>query len=306
MKIFEMAGGLAGHERVRAFGRGVAVICRMIKIEHSVFALPFAYIGAWLAAGGWPGWRPFLLLSVAMVAVRSYSMTMNRILDLAYDRQNLRTQGRPLVTGEVGLVPAWLFALVMAGIFVLACWGMNRLALLLSPVPLVWAAFYSLTKRFTPLCHYVLGSVLGLAPLAGWLAYAGEFSFAATLYGLGVTFWVAGFDILYAAQDERFDRTAGLHSMPADFGLPKALALSTFSHVNASLFFLLGGWAVGGSAGLTWPYYAVWGAVSFILLYQHRLIRPDDLSRVNMAFFTMNGIVAVFVFVGVLLGIYVR
>jgi 4-hydroxybenzoate polyprenyltransferase len=241
-----------------------------------------------------------------MVAIRSYSMTMNRILDLGIDRHNPRTQGRPLVTGEIGLGSAWAFALVMAGVFVLVCWGMNRLAFLLCPVPLVWAAFYSLTKRFTPLCHYVLGSVLGLAPLAGWLAVAGEFSFAATLYGLAVTFWVAGFDILYAAQDATFDRAAGLHSMPADYGLPKALALSTFSHVNASLLFLLAGWAVGGLSGLAWPYYAVWGAVSAILLYQHKLISPGDLSRVNMAFFTMNGIVAVFVFVGVLLGIYVK
>lgn len=277
--------------------RNLGLVCRMIKIEHSVFALPFAYAGAFLAARGRPGLSTFLFLTLAMVAVRSFAMTMNRVLDLEIDRQNPRTQTRPLVTGELSLRFAVQFCIAAALVFVLACAGMNRLCLYLSPVALGWSAFYSATKRFTWTCHFVLGSVLGLAPLAGWISVAEAASLSSVLLLLGVTFWVGGFDILYACQDIEFDRAHRLHSIPARFGIETALVLSTASHALAALFFFLAGWA----AGVGWIYHATMAVIALVLLCEHRLISPNDLSRVNMAFFTLNGVVAVFVFVGVLL-----
>jgi len=263
-------------------------MARLVKIEHSVFALPFAYIGLFVAAGGWPGWRILLLLTLAMVAMRSFAMAVNRLADLRYDRENPRTANRELVTGEVTMRQAWLFTVGCAVVFVAACWGLNRLCLALAPVALVWGAFYSLTKRFTWLCHFVLGSVLGLAPVAGWLAVDPHFTLPAILFGCGVTFWTAGFDVLYACQDVDFDRAQGLSSMPVHFGLGTALHLSAFAHVDAALFFLLAGYA----AGLGPIYYLGWAISGLVLLVEHRLIAEDDLSRINVAFFTLNGVVA--------------
>ena len=273
-------------------------LMRMVKIEHSVFALPFAYIGMVLAAGGWPGLWTFLLLSVAMVAVRTWAMTFNRLADLKYDSQNPRTQGRELVTGEITQAEAKAVLVVTAVVFIACCAGLNLLCLALSPIPLIVGAAYSYTKRFSPLCHFVLGSVLGLAPLASWLGVTPEFTVTAWLFFFGVTFWVAGFDILYACQDVAFDRDQGLHSMPADLGLPGALALSTFSHICTAIFFAL----AGANAGLGLGWWIVWAAATAALLWQHSLIAPDDLSRVNLAFFTTNGIIGVSLFGGVLLG----
>lgn len=279
---------------------GLTSFARLVKIEHSVFALPFAYAGMVMAARGWPGWRIFLLVTVAMVAVRSFAMAVNRLVDLPLDRQNPRTQNRPLVTGEISVASARVMTLVAAVIFVLACAGLNTLVSALSPVALILAGGYSFTKRFTFLCHYWLGAVLGLAPVAGWLAVTASFDLAPVLLGLGVTFWVAGFDILYATQDQAFDRAHGLHAIPARMGLPSALALAAFSHANTAIFFLLAGWA----AGAGWPYYLVAAAIGAVLAYEHTLVRPDDLSRVNTAFFTVNGVVAVMIFAGVLLDLW--
>ncbi|ABB38191.1 4-hydroxybenzoate polyprenyltransferase [Oleidesulfovibrio alaskensis G20] len=281
------------------FGRFGAV-CRMVKIEHSVFALPFAYTGAFIAAGGWPGWYTMVVLTAAMVAVRSFAMAFNRLIDLPVDRANPRTQGRPLVTGEITPAQTWAFIGVMAAVFVAACAAMNPLCLKLAPVALFMSAVYSLFKRFTWACHFFLGAVLGLAPIAGYIAVTPEFTVPVILFFWGVLFWVAGFDILYSCQDEDFDRREGLHSVPARVGVRSALIVSSFCHVNTSVFFLMAGWA----AGLSWPFFAVWGLVSLILLAEHKIISAEDMSRVNMAFFTMNGVVSVVVFAGVLLGIY--
>ena len=281
-------------------GRGGLILARMVKIEHSVFALPFAYLGAFLAAGGWPGLKPFLLLTLAMVAVRSFAMAFNRLTDLPYDRKNPRTMNRPLVSGEIGVGATWVFLALTAAVFVLCCWGLNPLCLRLSGPALLWSAVYSFTKRFTWLCHFFLGSVLGLAPLAGWLGVTPALSMTPVFFFLGVTFWVAGFDLLYACQDTDFDRKEGLFSMPARLGAPVALAVSTFCHVNATLFFLLGVW----SAGLGWISYAVWAAASLILLGEHTIISAQDMSRVNLAFFTMNGGISVAFFLGVLADLY--
>lgn len=277
--------------------RKIVLLARMVKIEHSIFALPFAYLGMLWAAGGWPGWRVFIALTVAMVAVRSFAMAVNRLADLPIDAKNPRTQTRPLVTGEIGVAETRLFIAASAAIFVAACWFLNPLCLALSPAALVWSGLYSFTKRFSALCHFFLGSVLGLAPLAGWLAVSPAVEMAPVLLALGVTFWVGGFDILYACQDVEFDRSEGLHSLPAMLGVGPALAVSTFSHVVTSLFFLLAGWASG--AGLV--YLAFCLAVAVILLLEHRLISEHDMSRVNLAFFTLNGFVAVFLFAGAVL-----
>lgn len=270
------------------------VLARMIKIEHSVFALPFAYLGMLWAAGGWPGWRIFIGLTVAMVAVRSYAMAVNRLVDLPYDAKNPRTQTRQLVTGELTVSETRVFILTTACLFVIACAVLNRLCLALAPVALIWSGLYSFSKRYTSLCHYFLGSVLGLAPLAGWLSVSPRPELAPVLLALGVTFWVGGFDILYACQDADFDSAEGLYSLPAQIGLDGALTVSTFSHAVTGLFFLLAGWA--GGAGLLYAVCCIF--VLGILMYEHRLISASDLGRVNMAFFTLNGCVAVLLFAG--------
>jgi 4-hydroxybenzoate polyprenyltransferase len=279
------------------FMKDLSAVCRMIKIEHSVFALPFAFAGSFLAAGGWPGLWNLIVLTVAMVAVRSFAMAFNRYADLDIDRDNPRTRTRPLVTGELSTRFTLLFICATAVIFVAACALMNPLCLMLSPLALGLSAFYSFCKRFTRWCHFVLGTVLGLAPVAGWLSVDPVLTLPAVLLFLGVTFWVAGFDILYACQDAEFDLSRGLHSMPSRLGLACALEVSTMSHVVTGLFFILAGW----SAGLSFVYFCVALAVWLTLLYEHRLVRADDLSRVNVAFFTLNGLVAVALFLGVVL-----
>jgi 4-hydroxybenzoate polyprenyltransferase len=283
----------------RAVARKTVLLARMVKIEHSIFALPFAYIGAFIAAAGWPGWRPFLFLTLAMVAVRSFAMGFNRLADLKFDRENPRTLQRPLVTGELSVRETVLFLLVTGAVFVLACWGMNRMCLLLSLPTLGYCALYSYVKRFSWLCHFALGTVLGLAPVAGWFSVQPALPIPVIALFFGVTFWVAGFDILYACQDVLFDRAKGLHSVPARFGIGPALLLSTFCHVNTGLFFLV----AGLSAWLGKAYYLTWLLVCGALVWEHALIKEHDLSRVNLAFFTLNGAISIALFVGVLLAL---
>ena len=274
----------------------VRIFFRMVKIEHSIFALPFALVGVFLAADGRPGWVTLMFLILAMVAVRSFAMAVNRLVDRDIDAKNPRTSNRPLVTGEMRPSQAWILTLSTGLIFVLSCAALNQTCLLLSPLALLWSGLYSYSKRFTWLCHFWLGSVLGLAPLGGWLAHEPRVSMPAVLFFFGVLFWVAGFDILYACQDTDFDRSQGLRSIPAVFGVPSALQLSFFSHGNAALFFLLAGW----SASLGAVYFLVWLGVSGVLLFEHRLVTADDLSRIDLAFFTLNGLIAVLLCVGVL------
>jgi 4-hydroxybenzoate polyprenyltransferase len=286
---------------VRIFS-ALTLFGRMVKIEHSVFALPFAFIGLFWAADGSPGWTKVLLLIAAMVAVRSFAMGFNRLADLPFDRQNPRTRNRPLVTGELSILGAKILLLACAALFVVSCAGLNRVCLGLAPYALLWSALYSYTKRWTSGCHFFLGSVLALAPLGGWLAFDPALGLPAALLGTGVLFWVAGFDILYACQDMEFDRRSGLHSLPADKGLTAALALSTFSHFMTVLFFGFAGWAYGAG----WIYYLTWAVVSTILLAEHGLVRENDLSRVNLAFFTLNGVVALVFFFGVMADLFLN
>ncbi|MDR3357745.1 MAG: putative 4-hydroxybenzoate polyprenyltransferase [Desulfovibrio sp.] len=275
-------------------------ICRMIKIEHSVFALPYAYTGAVLAAGGLPPARSLIFLTVGMVAVRSFAMAFNRIVDLDFDRLNPRTQNRPLVTGKISPGQTRAFCAVMAFLFIAACACLNAVCLWLSVPALLFAASYSLLKRVTALCHFWLGATLGLAPLAGWLSVTPQsLGLAPVLLFFAVTFWVAAFDIYYAFQDMDFDSAHGLYSMPSAVGAETALTIAAFSHVMTAIFLPLAGLA----AGLSWPWFTVCAAVAALLFVEHRLVRARGLRHINMAFFTLNGIISPVVLAGVILGI---
>lgn len=276
-------------------------ICRMIKIEHSIFALPYAWAGAFLAAHALPPLPILGWLTLAMIGVRSFAMTFNRIADVRYDRENPRTRQRPLVTGAITMRQAWLFTFFMAAIFIFSCFMLNYTCLILSVPALGFAGFYSYLKRISPLSHYWLGATLGLAPLAGWLAVSPHtLGLSAILLFFAVTFWVGAFDVYYAFQDVDADIKAGLHSIPADFGGASAMALAAFSHVVTIIFLFL----TGVAASLGWPWYVLVAGCAFLLCAEHRLVNPDDLSHVNTAFFTLNGIISPLILVGIILGIY--
>ena len=263
---------------------------RLIKFSHSIFALPFALSGASLAAavtGIHP--RQVLWIVVAMVAARSAAMGFNRIVDRRIDADNPRTAQRELVTGALSAGAAAAFVVLSSAVFVAAAWQLNPLCLALSPVALAVILGYSYTKRFTWGSHLFLGASLGLAPLGAWIAVAGGFDLPPVLLGLAVLSWVAGFDVLYACQDHDFDHGAGLHSIPVRFGLAGALRLARLFHLVAVLFMA---W-VGLAAGLHLVYFAGVAAIAALLAWEHRLVKPDDLTKVNTAFMTMNSLVSV-------------
>jgi 4-hydroxybenzoate polyprenyltransferase len=236
-----------------------------------------------------------------MVGVRSFAMGVNRILDLPFDGKNPRTASRPLVSGEITVRQARIFCGAMAALFVAACAALNPLCLALSPLPLLMAVFYSYTKRFTWLCHFVLGSVTGLAPIAGWISVSPAYALPPLLLGLAVAFWIAGFDILYAGMDIAFDREHGLFSLPARLGPETAFALAAFSHVNTVLFLLLTGLACSLSPG--WHLCLALSAA--ILFREHRIAKTASPERLRLAF-AMNGPVSLLLLLGTLLGIFWR
>jgi 4-hydroxybenzoate polyprenyltransferase len=271
----------------------IRTVLEMIKFEHSVFALPFALVAALLAArsagSGWPAGRQILWIVVAMVGARSAAMTMNRIADLRYDRLNPRTQARPLVTGQLSLGFAWAFTLAASAALVVAAWQLNPLALELSPVALAVLFFYSYTKRFTTWSHLVLGFCLGMSPAAAWIAIRGSLDWRMLILCAAVTLWVAGFDVLYACQDIEFDKQVGLYSIPKKFGVPRALFVARGMHLVMVALLAWLAW----SFQLAWPAWAGIGVVAVLLAYEHSLLRPNDLSRINAAFFTVNGYISV-------------
>ncbi len=273
--------------------RNLRVTLEMIKWEHSIFALPFALCGAMLAAGGWPTAHQLLWIVVAMVAARSAAMAFNRLADAAIDGANPRTRTRALPAGQLSPAFVTAFVVVSSAIFVISAGQLNRLALWLSPVALAVLLLYSYTKRFTRWSHVVLGFALGIAPAAAWIAVRGSLDPRILLLTAAVTFWVGGFDVLYACQDFDFDRASGLHSVPRHFGVPAALWIARGFHLLmvgllvATLFaFGLGTLAACGVA-----------LVILLLLYEHSLVKQDDLSKLNAAFFTMNGVISVLFFV---------
>lgn len=274
---------------MRSLLRQTATVLEMIKFQHTVFALPFALIGALLAAGGLPPARTTGWIVAACVFARTAAMAFNRLVDAPFDARNPRTAGRALPSGA--LSPVFVAALVAlsCGLFVLSAAMLNRLAFVLSPVALAVLLGYSYTKRFTWLSHWVLGLALGLAPAGAWIAVKGGLEAAPVLLGLGVMMWTAGFDLIYACQDRDFDAREGLFSVPARFGVERALWLSSVLHVLCVACFFAAGW----SANVGWIYHLGVAAVSGLLVVEHRLVNPRDLSRIEAAFFTVNSWVGV-------------
>ncbi len=268
------------------------VTLEMIKWEHSIFALPFALCGAMLAAGGLPAWHQLAWIVVAMVSARSAAMAFNRVADAAMDAANPRTQTRALPAGT--LTPAFVttFVVISCAIFIFAAAQLNHLTLILSPLALAVLLLYSYTKRFTRWSHLVLGFALGIAPAAAWIAVRGSLDPRILLLTAAVTFWVGGFDILYACQDYEFDRQSNLHSLPRDVGIRTALGIARLFHITMLLLLIallvtfgLGKLAVAGVV-----------AVALLLAYEHSLVSATDLSKLNAAFFTMNGVISVVFF----------
>jgi len=266
---------------------------RMIRFSHSVFALPFALSSAVLAAGEGISWRQVAWILVAMVGARSAAMGFNRLADQAIDARNPRTAGRELPRGAISRAEVWVFVAASAATLVVASAMLNPLCLALSPLALLIVFGYSYTKRFTALSHLLLGLALGVAPVGAWLAIRGRFEPAPVVLGLAVLFWVAGFDTIYACQDEAFDRAEGLHSLPARLGAARALVLARLFHAVAVTLLA----AVYTLAPLHPVYLAGVAALAGLLAYEHSLVRADDLSRIDAAFFTVNGWISLGYFV---------
>jgi len=284
------------------FLRNIRTTLEMIKWEHSIFALPFALSGAMLAARGWPTRWQLLWIVVCMVSARSAAMAFNRIADVDIDAANPRTKMRALPAGILSRSFVVMFVVLTCAAFVLGAAQLNRLTLYLSPVALAVVLLYSYTKRFTRWSHLVLGLALGIAPAAAWIAVRGSLDPRILLLTVAVTCWVAGFDILYACQDFDFDRQSGLYSIPQAFGIGRALLISRLLHfVSLAMMFALVytfGLGVIAIAGVA--------VVGMLLAYEQSLVRSDDLSRLNAAFFTMNGVIAVVFFIFVSADILMR
>ena len=282
--------------------QSLRITLEMIKWEHSIFALPFALCGAMLAAGGFPSVHQLAWIIVAMIAARSAAMAFNRWADAAIDAANPRTSTRALPAGHLSPAFVVTFVAVSSAVFILAASRLNRLALELSPVALAVLLLYSYTKRVTRWSHLVLGFALGIAPAAAWIAVRGSLDLRILLLTAAVTFWVGGVDVLYACQDFDFDREAGLHSVPRYLGIRGALWIARAFHlimvgflVALLIAFGLGKLALGGVL-----------VVILLLLYEHSLVKPTDLSRLNAAFFTMNGVISVLFFVFVAADLLLR
>jgi 4-hydroxybenzoate polyprenyltransferase len=285
----------------------VASFLRLVTIEHSVFALPFAYLAALTAMtrdGGRVNWLQLLLITVAMVGARTFAMAVNRIVDRGVDARNPRTAGRELVTGQVSLRTAWIGSAVALGVFLVAAGALNSLCLTLAPVALVPLAGYPYAKRFTNWPHLVLAVAQLVGPVGAWLGVTGTLagSGPAWVLGIAVGLWIGGFDLIYACQDAEVDRVTGVRSVPARYGVPFALRLSIAVHV---VTFGLFGW-YGVLVGLGWPWWIGLALTACAFVYEHAIVRPNDLSRVNRAFFTANGFVGIALFVFAVVDLIVR
>ncbi len=274
---------------------------KMIKISHSVFALPFAFTGAILAASGIPFLKQILWIAVAMVGARSGAMGLNRIIDRKIDAANPRTANREIPSGKIKMRDAVIFTFISLAVFIFAAYNLNPLCLKLSPIAIAVLVLYSYTKRFTWMAHFVLGIAISAAPLGAWIAVRGTFDWDIMPLSIAVVFWLAGFDVLYALQDMEFDRNYGLHSIPQRFGIRKSLIFSrAFHFVTWSLL------AVNGILfNLNIAYWIGIILIAWLLIYEHSLVKPHDLSRLNMAFFNMNGYISIAVFVFTLIALIV-
>jgi 4-hydroxybenzoate polyprenyltransferase len=277
----------------------IKIILEMIKFEHTIFALPFAFTGALLAARGLPAWSTILWIAVAMVGARSAAMGFNRWADRVFDAENPRTSMRALPKGLVTPAQVILFTAVSSALLVFAAYRLNTLSFYLSPVALAIVFFYSYTKRFTFLSHAFLGLAICLAPIGSWIAVTGKIEPPALVLGAAVLFWLLGFDVLYALQDMDFDREAGLHSIPQQFGLRWSLWISRAAHAitMAALFWLY------ALLSLNWYYLTGVIIALCMIIYEHTLIKENDLSKLNIAFFNMNGYISVTIFVFTMLDV---
>ena len=270
----------------------ISILLEMIKFKLTIFAMPFAFTGAFLAAGGVPELMVFLWIIMAMIGARTAAMGFNRIVDWKFDADNPRTANRAIPAGDVRIGEAWAMVVLSAVLFFFACYQLNGLTLLLSPFALGLTLFYSLTKRFTSFCHLILGVALAFAPLGGWVAVTGTLSQYPYVLSLGVLFWVAGFDTIYACLDADFDKGAGLYSLPSRFGREGAFRLAVLFHLLAFIFFTM----TGISRGLNYFYFIGLVITGGALFYQHLIVNPRDLTRIKASFFSMNGFISLTIF----------
>ena len=268
----------------------LAIIFSDIKIQHTVFALPFAVMSAFLAAGGMPEIKKLLWIIVCMLGARSAAMAFNRIVDARFDKENPRTRDRALPSGKINVGNYAVFLVASSALFIFSAWMLNSLAFYLSPVALAIVFFYSLPKRFTAFSQFWLGLAISIAPVGAWVAIREEISFTSLLLGAAVIFWLIGFDILYACMDIEADRATRLHSIPERFGIETALKMAFASHAVMVVFLLV---LLELTVLLGWVYLAGVALVAGLLVYEHSLIKKDDLSKVNMAFFNVNGIISI-------------
>ncbi|MBO8169534.1 MAG: UbiA family prenyltransferase [Thermoanaerobacteraceae bacterium] len=271
----------------------------MIKFEHTIFALPFAYLGAFLASGGVPTGHDLLWITLAMVGARTAAMSLNRLIDRHIDAKNPRTANRALPRGLLSVGEVWVYTILSFIVLFVAAVQLNWLCVQLMPVAVFVLVIYSYTKRWTWACHLVLGVALGLAPLGSWVAVTGKIELPGVLLGLAVAFWVAGFDIIYACQDYDFDRAEGIHSIPARFGIPAALVISAALHVAAPVLLAAVGFYL--KLGVFYLFGVIIAAG--LLFYEHKLVKPDDLSKIGVAFLNMNGYLSTVMFLFTLLDV---
>lgn len=284
-------------------------ILEMIKFEHTIFALPFAFVGAILGShvlftnsisnsaaalgSAWPTWGQIFWIIMAMIGARSAAMALNRLIDRAIDAKNPRTSTRAIPAGLIATKEVWIFILASFSLLFVSAYMLNPLAVKLLPIAVFFLVLYSYTKRFTWACHFVLGIALGLAPLGGWVGTTGTLHPEAFLLFFAVMLWTAGFDIIYATQDIEFDKKEGLYSIPSYFGISTALWISRVSHILATILLFSLYWVTP----LGWIYLLGCFVAAGILIYEHSLVKANDLSKVDVAFFTMNGILSVVIFV---------
>jgi 4-hydroxybenzoate polyprenyltransferase len=262
---------------------------RLVKIEHTVFALPFAYVGAFLAVHGTPTAHALLWITLAMVGARSLAMALNRLIDAGIDARNPRTAGREIPSGQLSVAQVALFCVASLAVFLIAVWQLNHVVRWLWPIPVVGFVVYPYLKRFTWLCHLWLGAVDGLAPVGAWVAITGKLPWQAWMLGAAVALWIGGFDFLYALFDEEVDRREDLHSVVTQFGVAGAFAGARVAHLATVACLVAAG--LGLSVGAF--YWLGVGAVALLLGYEHSLVRPGDLRRLDTAFFTLNGVISV-------------
>jgi len=275
-----------------SLSKKISVLLEMIKFKLTIFAMPFAFTGAFLAADGAPELIVFLWIILAMVGARTSAMGFNRIIDWKFDAANPRTEKRAIPAGEINLTEAWTMVLLAALLFFFSCYQLNQLTLLLSPLALGLTFFYSVTKRFTSLCHLVLGVALAFAPLGGWVAVRGSLAEYPFALSFGVLFWVAGFDTIYGCLDVDYDRKAGLYSLPSRLGRRNAFRLAVAFHLLAFLLFTITGFQMQ----LNYFYFLGLIVTAAALFYQHLIVSPTDLSRIQASFFSMNGLISITIF----------